>query len=228
VDITVHGVGAHGAAPHTGKDPVYIGAQIVTALQSIVSREVGPLSPAVVTVGSFHAGTKHNIISDRADLQLTVRANDEATRKQLLAAIDRVAKGIARAHGVAENRLPEVKVSEGTPTTSNTPALARRVRAAWTEALPAGTVVQFAQESMGAEDFTYFVQPELGVPGFYFQVGGTPQAAFDSARAGGPPVPSHHSPLFKIDPEPSIRLGTEAMTVAVLDLLKPGASASGN
>ena len=228
VDITIHGVGAHGAAPHTGKDPVYIGAQIVTALQSIVSREIGPLSPAVVTVGSFHAGTKHNIISDRADLQLTVRANDEATRRQLLIAIDRIAKGIARAHGVADNRLPEVKVSEGTPTTSNTPVLAQRVRAAWNRALPAGTVVPFVQESMGAEDFTYFVQPELGVPGFYFQVGGTPQDSFDSARAGGPPVPSHHSPLFRIDPEPSVRLGTEAMTVAVLDLLKPGASASGH
>ncbi|HYI41641.1 MAG TPA: amidohydrolase [Allosphingosinicella sp.] len=228
VDIIVHGVGAHGAAPHTGKDPVYIGAQIVTALQSIVSREIGPLSPAVITVGSFHAGTKHNIISDRADLQVTVRANDEATRKQLLTAIDRVARGIARAHGVAENRLPEVKVSEGTPTTSNTPALARRVRAAWTAALAPGTLVPFAQESMGAEDFTYFVQPELGVPGFYFQVGGTPQATFDAARTGGPPVPSHHSPLFRIDPEPSIRLGTEAMTVAVLDLLRPGGSSSGN
>ncbi|MGZ8306117.1 MAG: amidohydrolase [Allosphingosinicella sp.] len=228
VDIIIHGVGAHGAAPHTGKDPVYIGAQLVTALQSIVSREVGPLSPAVITVGSFHAGTKHNIISDRADLQVTVRANDEAVRRQLVAAIDRMAKNIARANGVAEDRLPEVKVSEGTPTTSNTPALAQRVRTAWTRALPPGTVVPFAQETMGAEDFTYFVQPELGVPGFYFQVGGTPQAAFDAARAGGAPVPSHHSPLFRIDPEPSIRLGTEAMTLAVLDLLGPGASASGN
>lgn len=228
VDVVVHGVGAHGAAPQTGKDPVYIGAQIVTALQSIVSREVGPLSPAVVTVGSFHAGTKHNIISDRADLQITVRANDEATRKQLLVAIERIARGIARAHGVAENQLPDVKVSEGTPTTNNSPALAQRLRAALQRGLPEGTVVPFAQESMGAEDFTYFVQPELGVPGFYFQVGGTPQAAFDSARAGGPPVPSHHSPLFRIDPEPSVRLGTEAMTVAVLDLLNPGAIASGH
>jgi amidohydrolase len=227
VDIVIHGVGAHGAAPQTGKDPVYIGAQIVTALQSIVSREVGPLSPAVVTVGSFHAGTKHNIISDRAELQLTVRANDEATRKQLLAAIERIAKGIARAHGVAESQLPEVRISEGTPTTSNDPALARRLREALQRDLPAGTVVPFVQESMGAEDFTYFVQPELGVPGFYFQVGGTPQAAFDSARAGGPPVPSHHSPLFRIDPEPSVRLGAEAMTLAVLDLLGPGASPGG-
>jgi hippurate hydrolase len=228
VDVTVHGVGAHGAAPHTGKDPVYIAAQIVTALQSVVSREIRPLSPAVITVGSFHAGTKHNIISDRADLQLTVRANDEATRAQLLAAIDRVAKGIARAHGVAEDRLPEVKVSEGTPTTNNTPALAQRVRGAFERALSPGTLVPFSQESMGAEDFAYFVAPEHGIQGFYFQVGGTPQAAFDAARSGGPPVPSHHSPLFKIDPEPSVRLGAEAMTVAALDLLRREGASAGN
>ncbi|MEA3064051.1 MAG: hypothetical protein QOJ27_486 [Sphingomonadales bacterium] len=113
VDITVHGIGAHGASPQSGKDPVYIGAQLVTALQSIVSREVGPLSPAVITVGSFHAGTKHNIISDRADLQITVRANDEAVRHQLLAAIDRMAKNIARANGVAENQLPDVRSRKG-------------------------------------------------------------------------------------------------------------------
>lgn len=229
VDVTVHGVGAHGAAPHTGKDPVYIGAQIVTALQSIVSREIGPLSPAVITVGAFHAGSKHNIISDRADLQLTVRANDEPTRRQLISTIERVTKGIARAHGVAEDKLPTVTVSEGTPTTNNTPALARRLRAALARDLGDGVVVPFRQESMGAEDFTYFVEPQHNIQGFYFQVGGTPKAALDAARAGGPPVASHHSPLFKVDAEPSVRLGTEAMTAATLDLLRPGAAAaSGN
>jgi amidohydrolase len=223
VDIAVHGVGAHGASPHTGKDPVYIASQIVVALQSIVSREIGPLSPAVITVGAFHAGTKHNIISDRADLQITVRANDEATRAQLLSAIERVAKGVARTHGVAEDRLPEVRVSEGTPTTINDAALARRLNGVMAAALGGDAVVPFQQLGMGAEDFAYFVQPELGVPGYYFAVGGTPQAVLDAARAGGPPVPSHHSPLFKIDPEPSVRVGTEAMTAAVLDLLRPAA-----
>jgi hippurate hydrolase len=223
VDLVVRGVGAHGAAPHTGKDPVFIGAEIVMALQSIVSREIGPLTPAVVTVGAFHAGTKHNIISDRADLQLTLRANDEKTRAQLIAAVERVAKNIARANGIAEDQLPQVTVVEGTPTTINTPALAQRVRAAWQRLLPAGTVVPYAQERMGAEDFAYLIEPDLEVPGLYFQVGGTPQAAFAAAEAGGPPIPSHHSSLFKIDPEPSIRLGTEAMTLAVLDLLAPGA-----
>jgi len=225
VDIVVHGVGAHGASPHTGRDPIYIGSQIVTALQSIVSREVMPLSPAVVTVGAFHAGLKHNIISDRAELQLTVRANDEATRAQLLAAIERIAKGVARAHGVAEDRLPEVKVSEGTPTTINDRALAQRLNAVMKRELGEAAVLPFEQRGMGAEDFAYFVEQRHGIPGYYFAVGGTPQAAFDAEKAGGPPVPSHHSPLFKIDPEPSVTTGTIASVAVALDLLKPGAAA---
>jgi hippurate hydrolase len=226
VDIIVHGVGAHGASPNTGKDPVFIGSQIVVAMQGIIGREIEPLKPAVITVGAFHAGTKHNIISDRAHLQLTVRANDEPTRAHLLTAIKRTAEGIGRANGLPENKLPEVKVSEGTPTTINDAALARRLNAAMARDLGAQALEPFVQTGMGAEDFAYFVEPKHGVRGYYFAVGGTPQAAFEAEKAGGPPVPSHHSPLFKIDPEPSIRLGTEAMTVAVLDLLKPGAAAA--
>jgi hippurate hydrolase len=229
VDIIVHGVGAHGASPNTGKDPVYIGAQIVQALQGIISREREPLRPGVITVGAFHAGTKHNIISDRAHLQLTVRANDEETRAQLLSAIKRVAEGIGRANGLPDGKLPEVKVSEGTPTTINDAALARRLNTAMARGLGPNAVEPFVQTGMGAEDFAYFVEPRYGIKGYYFAVGGTPQAAFDAEKAGGPPVPSHHSPIFKIDPEPSVRLGTEAMTVAVLDLLgSQTASAAGN
>jgi hippurate hydrolase len=219
VDITVHGIGAHGASPHAGKDPVYIGSQIVVALQGIIGREREPLKPGVITVGAFHAGTKHNIISDRADLQVTVRANDEATRAQLISSIKRVAEGIGRANGLPDDKLPVVKVSEGTPTTNNDPALARRLNAAFARDLGAPAFEPYVQTGMGAEDFSYFVEPKHGVKGYYFGVGGTPKAAFEAAKAGGPPVPSHHSPLFKIDPEPSVRLGTEAMTVAVLDLL---------
>ncbi len=224
IDIAVLGVGAHGAAPHTGRDPVYIASQIVVALQSIISREKGPLEPGVITVGAFHAGTKHNIISDRADLSVTVRANNEETRAQLIAAIKRVATGIARAHGVPENRLPEIRVIESTGVTINDAPLARRLNAAIGKALGADVVVPFQQTNMGAEDFAEFVAAKHKIPGYYFAVGGTPKAAFDAARAGGPPVPSHHSPLFKISPEPSVRLGVEAMTVAVLDLLGPGSA----
>jgi hippurate hydrolase len=219
VDITVFGVGAHGAAPHTGKDPVYIGSQIVQALQGIISRERAPLRPGVITVGAFHAGSKHNIISDRADLQVTVRANDEETRAHLISAIKRVAEGIGRANGLPDDKLPQVRVSEGTPTTINDTGLARRLNSALARDLGPQAVREWEQTTMGAEDFAYFVAPEHKIRGYYFSVGGTPQAAFDAAKAGGPAVPSHHSPLFKIDPEPSVRLGAEAMTLAVLDLL---------
>lgn len=221
IDITVHGVGAHGAAPQLGKDPVYIGSQIVIALQGLISRERAPLSPGVITVGAFHSGTKHNIISDRADLQVTVRANDEETRAQLVDGVKRVAENIGRVNGLSGDMLPEVRVIEGTPTTINNATLARRLNGVLSKTLGADAVAPFTQTTMGAEDFAYLVQSDLNVPGYYFAVGGTPQATFDAAKAGGPPVPSHHSPLFKIEPEAAIVTGATAMTAAVLDLLKP-------
>ncbi len=221
LDIRVFGVGTHGAAPHLGRDPIYIAAQIVTALQSVISREKGPLDPGVITVGAFHGGQKHNIVPEFADLQVTVRSNDQAVRDRLIASIERVAKGIARAHGMPENRLPEVKVVETTPVTLNDTPLARRLNAALTDSMGAGVVVPFRQTNMGAEDFAYFVAPEHKIPGYYFAVGGTRPEWIAAAKNGGAPVAGHHSPLFKIDPEPAIRFGAEAMTLATLELLKP-------
>lgn len=220
VDIKVNGVGTHGAAPQLGKDPVYIASQIVVALQGIISREKGPLEPGIITVGAFHAGTKHNIISDQANLQITVRANSRETRDMLIESIKRVAANVARANGVAEDKLPEVKVSESTPVTINDAALARRLNTALAKELGDGVVVPFQQTNMGAEDFSYFVDPSFNIPGYYFAVGGTNPAWIQAAKNGGPPVAGHHSGLFKIDPEPSVRLGTEAMTAAVIELLK--------
>jgi hippurate hydrolase len=220
VDITVPGIGAHGASPHTGKDPVYMASQLVIALQGLISRERQPLEPGVITVGSFHAGLKHNIISDEAKLQVTVRANDEDTRAKLLAGIKRVAHGVGELNGMPADRMPVVTVTEGTPTTINDGDLARRLNAVMVRTLGQDRVIPFAQKGMGAEDFAAFVQPDTGVKGYYFSVGGTPQTAFDAAKAGGPPVPSHHSPLFKVSPEPVIVTATVAMTAAVLDLLK--------
>ena len=218
LDITVPGIGAHGASPHRGRDPVYIASQIVTALQSIVSREVMPLSPAVITVGSFHAGSKHNIISDEANLQLTVRSNDEAVRAQLLESIERVAVNVGKAHGLPDNLPVKVEHIAGTPVTYNDPGLARRLNNVMKRDLGEEAFIPFEQKGMGAEDFAYFVAEDLGVPGYYFAVGGTPQAAFDAEDAGGARVPSHHSPLFKIAPRESVTLGTRAMIAAVLDL----------
>jgi hippurate hydrolase len=191
----------------------------------MVAREIDPIKPALITVGAFHAGFKHNIISDKAELQLTVRANDEDTRKYLLKAIPRLARSIALANALPEDKLPIVKNPEGTPVTVNDTALARRLNAVMASTLGAGKVQPFVQQGMGGEDFAYFITRDLGVPGYYFLVGGTPQAALDAAAKGGPPVPSHHSPLFKIAPEEAIVTGTIAMTAAVLDLMKPTATA---
>ncbi len=220
VDIKVFGVGTHGASPNLGRDPIYIASEIVVGLQSIISREKGPLEPGVITVGAFHGGTKHNIIPEQANLQVTVRANSRESRNMFIDAIRRVAINTARAHGVAEDKLPEVTVSETTPVTINDGPLARRLNAVLAEKLGPDVVIPFQQTNMGAEDFSYFVDPSYGVPGYYFAVGGSNPAWIEAAKNGGPPVAGHHSPLFKIDPEPSVRLGTEAMVTATLDLLK--------
>jgi amidohydrolase len=220
VDITVFGVGAHGASPHRGKDPVYMAAQIVVALQSLISRELAPLEPGVVTVGSIHGGSKHNIIPAKVKLQLTVRADSMETRETLLAGIERIAHGVGRTYGMPEDLLPEVSVStEFTPPTVNDFELAERIRTAFVHEFGEDKVYEKKRTGMGAEDFAFFVMTDEKVPGAYFSVGGTPQAEIDAEAAGGPQVPSHHSPFFKIEPKPSVTMGTEAMTVAVLELL---------
>ena len=224
VDIRVPGIATHGAAPHLGRDPIYIASQIVVGMQSIISREKGPLDAGVITVGAFHAGTKHNIISEYADLQVTVRANSQAVRDQLIASIERMAKGLGVANGLPADKLPIVKISESTPVTVNDGALARRLNAAIGNALGKDVVVPFRQSNMGAEDFAFFVDSQYGIPGYYFAVGGTKPEWIAAAKNGGAPVAGHHSPLFKIDPEPSVRLGIEAMTAAALNLLGTGKS----
>ena len=219
VDIIVHGVGAHGASPHKGKDPVLIGSQIVVALQTLVSRELPPRSPGVVTVGSFHAGSKHNIISDRAHLQLTVRNTNEETREILLSGIERIAKNAGRMAGLPEDRLPEVIVSEeGVPPTINDGALARRLKQAWGEAFGEDALLEEEPSGMGAEDFPWFsVNPDI--TSVYWGIGGTPQADLDANAAGGPMVAGHHSSFFKIAPEPSVTAGVESTVVALMELM---------
>jgi hippurate hydrolase len=213
VDVVVHGVGTHGASPHRGVDPVLVASQIVVSLQSLVSRTIDPLDAGVVTVGAIHGGTKHNIIGDRVDLQLTVRADNYATRATLLEGIERVARGVARAHGVPEDKLPEVIPSETetTPPTLNDEPTAARIQAALREQLGADVVVPYRREGMGAEDFAFYGAPEHGVKAVFMFVGGTPAAELSAAA-------SHHSPLFKIAPEPSIKTGTEAMVLGALEL----------
>ena len=220
VDIIIHGVGAHGASPHAGIDPIVLGSQIVLGLQTVVSRSLPPREPGVITVGAFHAGTKHNIISDRAHLQLTVRNDSHEARKLLIDGIKRVAVNMGRVAGLPEDKLPEVIVSEEwVPPTINDAALTTELREMWGEALGTDVFYQGKRLGMGAEDFPFFTT-EPYIPSTYFAVGGTPQAAFDAAEAGGPPVPSHHSPLFKIEPEASVKLGVEATVLALQKLLR--------
>ncbi len=219
VDIVVHGIGAHGASPHQGKDPIVLASQIVVALQTLVARELSPREPGVVTVGSFHAGTKHNIIPDEARLQLTVRNTNEETRELLLNGIRRIAENMGRAAGLPEDLLPEVIVlEERTPPGFNDPGLVERLRGAWRAAFGNEAVIAEAPTGMGGEDFGYFsIDP--AIPSVFWRVGGTSVEDLERAAAGGPPIPSHHSPLFKIEPEPSVTLGVESTVVALLELM---------
>ena len=219
VDIIVHGVGAHGAYPHQGKDPIMIGAQIVSNLQTIISREIAPRDAAVITVGAFHAGTKHNIISDKAHLQLTVRSLTPKVREQLLTAIKRVAIGTAKTAGIPEDKLPEVTVSEfAFPPTFNDKKLAQRVKVVLANKMGSDALIPPSNLGMGAEDFGFFTTKPY-IPSVYFSVGGTPAADFERAKAGGKAVASHHSPLFKIKAEPSIKAGVEATVHILMDLM---------
>lgn len=221
VDIIIHGIGAHGAAPHAGKDPVVLGSEIVMALQTLVSRELPPRDAGVVTVGSFHSGTKHNIISDEAHLQLTVRNTSQATRKLLLDGIKRIAVNMGRVAGLPEDKLPEVIISEeSVPPTINDAKLARRLKAVWTKNMGTDKVISKMPKGMGAEDFPFFTTDPY-IRSVYFQVGGTPKSSFEAAKNGGPAVPSHHSPIFKIVPEPAVKAGVEATVLALKDLMPP-------
>jgi len=213
VDIVVHGVGAHGASPHKGIDPVLVASQIVVSLQSIVSRSIAPLEAGVITVGAIHGGTKHNIISDKVEMQLTVRSNNEEVRQTLLDAIDRVAEGVAISMGVPKDLMPEVirSETETTPPTINDAATAQRVRDAIAAQMGDDIFHEEPRQGMGAEDFAYFVTPDTGVKGVYFNVGGTPANEVEDA-------PSHHSPFFKVEPEPAIKTATEAMVVSAIAL----------
>ena len=219
VDIIIHGVGAHGAHPYAGKDPIVLGSQIVLALQTLISRELSPREPAVVTVGSFHSGTKHNIIPDKAHLQLTVRFTSFETRKILLDGIKRIAENMGRAAGLPSDKLPEVFVSdEYAPPTINNRELAVRLKAAWKKDLGDDRVIFNPSKGMSAEDFSFFTNDPY-IKSVYWKVGGTYQEDFDIEAAGGKPVPSHHSALFKIEPKPSVIAGVESTVVALKTLM---------
>jgi amidohydrolase len=220
VDIDVRGVGGHGAYPHTTRDPIVLASRIVTTLQTLVSREINPLDSAVVTVGSFHSGTKHNVISDDARLQLTVRSFTPEVRRQLLEGIARIARGEALAAGVPEDRMPVVTVVEAqyTPATVNTEALTQSTAARLREHFGEARVQQ-TQPVMGGEDFSRYHIADPRIESLIFWVGGVPQARWDAVHGDVTQLPSLHSPFWAPEAETVIATATEAMTVAAMGVL---------
>ena len=219
VDITVRGQGGHGSQPQASKDPIVLASQIVIALQTIVSREVHPREPAVVTVGSIHGGTKHNIIPNEVKLQLTVRSYTDKVRNQILAAIKRISLGPAQAAGLAKDRLPIVMVKdEFTPSAYNDPILAKRATDTMADWLGRGTIIK-RQPTMGGEDFGMYGRTKHKIPIFMFALGTVSPDLIKRFRAAGKPLPMVHSSTYAPDIEPSLRTGVTATAAAALDLL---------
>ena len=216
VDLTIYGRGGHGAYPHLAVDPIVIASEIVLALQTIPSRELKPYETVVVTVGSLHGGTKHNIIPDQVKMELTIRSYAEEVRNQILEAIRRLATEIARAHRAP--RDPGMEVTESIPSTYNDPELVDRLLPVFRKTFGEENVIEKEPE-MGGEDFGLYGR--AGVPAFLFRVGSvSPERIQESQKAGGRPLPSLHSAEYAPDPEPTITSGIQAMVAAVLELLR--------
>lgn len=218
VDIQIRGLGGHGARPETTRDPIVVAAQVILALQTLVSRENSPLDPVVLTVGSIHGGSKHNIIPDEVNLQLTVRAYKEDVKKRILTSIERVTKGIAMAAGIPDTLAPIVKVSDSNIATYNNPELTERLRGAFVKTLGAENVVNMPP-AMVSEDFAY-LSLEQKIPASIFWLGAVDPEKIKQSKENIIRLPSLHSGFFAPSPEPSIRTGVKAMTSAVLELMK--------
>jgi amidohydrolase len=215
VEITIFGRGGHGAQPQNGIDPIVIGGRTVVALQTIVAREMNPLDPAVITVGSFHGGTKANIIPDDAKLQITVRAYKPEVRKHLLASIERIAKAEALAGGVS--RDPEIKITPGTNATYNNPELTARIVSVLRGSIGPANVVEIPAK-MVSEDFSEIGL--AGVPATLFYVGATEPAKFEAAQKSGTILPGLHSSLWAPDYQPTLKTAIKAETAALVNLLQ--------
>jgi amidohydrolase len=221
VDVTVRGVGGHGAYPHKTKDPVVLAAEMINAWQTIVSRENNPLDPIVITVGSIHGGTKRNIIPDEVQMQLTVRTYKKEVRDKALAAIDRIARQIAAAAGVPPDRAPVVTVrkDEVCPAMYNNPELTKRLVVVWKKSL-GDENVETVDPTMGGEDFSEYSRPDHSIPAVNFHFGAVDPGKIADYKKAGKELPSLHSSKFVPVPEPTIRTGVIGMVTAVLELMK--------
>ncbi len=219
VDITVKGKGGHGAYPHTTIDPVVIASRIVLALQTITSRELSPLEPSVITVGSIHGGSKHNVISDEVKLQLTLRSYNPEIRLQQIAAIKRISKGIALSAGLDKSLAPEVYVheDESIPSTYNNPTQTNLVRSAIANAIGEDNVLE-TEAVMAGEDFGLYGRTEQNVPITLFWLGGVEPSQYDAAMQSGATLPSLHSSKFAPDYKKALPTGITAMSNAAVAL----------
>ena len=220
VDITVKGIGGHGAYPHTTKDPIVIAANIVTQLQTIVSRQIAPTDPAVVTVGSIHGGTKHNVIPNEVKLQLTLRSYTDEVRNETISSIKKIVKGSAISAGLSEENYPVIEIKdEYTPAVFNNPSLVEKIQKSFVKSLGEENVIKVSPV-MGGEDFGMFGRVEPIIPTALFWLGAVNKKVYEKAQKEDLILPSLHSDLFLPDAEPAIATGVKAMTSAILDLYK--------
>ena len=220
VDITVKGIGGHGAYPHTTKDPIVIAANIVTQLQTIVSRQIAPTDPAVVTVGSIHGGTKHNVIPNEVKLQLTLRSYTDEVRNETISSIKKIVKGSAISAGLSEENYPVIEIKdEYTPAVFNNPSLVEKIQKSFVKSLGEKNVIKVSPV-MGGEDFGMFGRVEPIIPTALFWLGAVNTKVYEKAQKEDLILPSLHSDLFLPDAEPAIATGVKAMTSAILDLYK--------
>ncbi len=218
VDIAIFGEGGHGAYPHETIDPVVLASRTVVDLQTIVSREISPLQPAVVTVGSIHGGTQHNIIPDRVDLQLTLRFYTDAVYRQIIEGIERITRGVAISAGLPDNKFPEIKIADSfTPPVWNDPELTQFTTSSFIRILGEKNVVK-VEPTMAGEDFGKYGQTDEQIPIFMFWVGAVNPEVYAEHIEKGIFLPPLHSPHFAPDYENSIRTGIKAMTFATIDL----------
>ena len=220
MDITIKGVGGHGAYPHTTKDPIVMASQLINNLQTIVSREIAPIEAAVVTVGSIHGGTKHNVIPSEVRLQLTLRSYTDEVRNQTISTIRRMARGLAEANGLSKESYPEITLKdEYTPALFNNPELTEKVRTSFESALGKENVLKLSPV-MGVEDFGMYGRVEPIIPTALFWLGAVNKKVYDTSLRENIGLPSLHSAYFLPDPEPTISTGVKAMSAAIIDLFQ--------
>lgn len=220
VDVTLHGIGGHGASPEAGKDPIVMAAMLIVQMQTIVSREESPLAPAVVTVGDIQGGTKRNIIPNEVKLELTTRAFSDKSRQVILDGIRQMALGVATSAGLPADKMPTVTVldDESTPSLYNNPELAARVKAILVKTVGADNVID-GQPAMGSEDVGVFGLPGNKIPTAYYFLGAMYPDRFAAAKAAGKDLPGPHTSKFEPDPEPTLETGVKTLTAVAMSLL---------